>query len=209
MYTLRDRKATDLIPGDRPYAGWSYIDSWIQHAFLPLPAGLLRIESCVIGPWSRAKEARPGNRLRHLELFDGWKNQLGTGVWCSASLSASFVKNGCRMLTAAQAWLDVIPALWFRSEMWRLCQRRCGIAQVGDYRMTSGPPIRPSGRQFGAARAICIAVRATVWRMFSPPLTAPWLETSSMHNTFAIHTGEQAVPVMMPRSVSPCQFWGL
>ncbi|TAG01631.1 MAG: lipid A deacylase LpxR family protein [Betaproteobacteria bacterium] len=77
MFTPRDSQATSLVVGDRPYAGWTYLGFGFN------TRSAYRLDSYevnlgVVGPWSRAKQSQDAiHRLRDIEQFQGWSNQLG------------------------------------------------------------------------------------------------------------------------------------
>jgi lipid A 3-O-deacylase len=77
MFTPRDRARTDLIVDDRPYAGWTYLGfGFNTRSSYRLDS--YEINLGVVGPWSRAKESQDFiHRLRGIEKFNGWTNQLG------------------------------------------------------------------------------------------------------------------------------------
>jgi lipid A 3-O-deacylase len=77
MFTPRDRKRADLIVDDRPYAGWTYLGfGFNTRSSYRLDSYELNLG--VVGPWSRAKESQDFiHRIRSIEKFDGWSNQLG------------------------------------------------------------------------------------------------------------------------------------
>lgn len=76
MFTPRDKKATELIVNDRPYAGWTYLGFGFN------TRSKYRLDSYevnlgVVGPWSYARQSQNTiHRVRGLDLFEGWKNQL-------------------------------------------------------------------------------------------------------------------------------------
>ena len=89
MYTPADRDRTTVDPGDRPYAGWTYLGFGYNVRFDPDPDPARRITSTavlntleidigVVGPHSYAKESQDTiHRLRGFDRFLGWAHQLG------------------------------------------------------------------------------------------------------------------------------------
>lgn len=77
MFTPRDRTRTDLIVDDRPYAGWTYLGfGYNTRSSYRLDS--YEINLGVVGPWSRAKQTQDlVHRIRGLDKFNGWTNQLG------------------------------------------------------------------------------------------------------------------------------------
>ena len=77
MYTPRDKKATELIINDRPYAGWTYL-GFGYNTRSPSRLDSYEVNLGVVGPWSHAREAqRFIHRIRGFDQFEGWGNQLG------------------------------------------------------------------------------------------------------------------------------------
>ena len=83
MYTPVDRKRTDLITGDRPYAGLLYVGlSWNRRRLNPQTKvetlDTREITLGMIGPLSLAHQAQDlVHGMRGIEKFQGWQNQLG------------------------------------------------------------------------------------------------------------------------------------
>ncbi len=77
MYTPLDKTATALIVNDRPYAGWTYL-GFGYNTRSQQRLDSYEVNLGVVGPWSYAREAqRFVHKVRRLEQFEGWKNQLG------------------------------------------------------------------------------------------------------------------------------------
>jgi lipid A 3-O-deacylase len=80
IYTPADLQAKQLLPHDRPYAGWLYTGLILQRRGLAGPIPVLehfQIDLGVIGPWSLAKESQTWvHELRGFALPQGWSNQL-------------------------------------------------------------------------------------------------------------------------------------
>lgn len=82
MYTPEDETRTDLIPDDRPYAGLLYVGLAWNRRIHPqaAPYELLDVRELtlgVIGEWSLAEHSQNlVHRLRGIERFQGWDNQL-------------------------------------------------------------------------------------------------------------------------------------
>jgi len=114
MYTPRDRKATALLVGDRPYAGWSYIGfGYNTRSSSRLDS--YEINLGVVGPWSHAKEAQDFiHRIRHIELFDGWNNQLGNEFGAQLVFERKFRKEWLQDAEGRTGFgFDVIPHFGF------------------------------------------------------------------------------------------------
>ncbi|MDB6111131.1 MAG: hypothetical protein JWR69_2881 [Pedosphaera sp.] len=80
IYTPGDLQARQLLPHDRPYAGWLYAGLILQRRGLTGPVAVLehfQIDLGVVGPWSLAKESQTWvHELRGFALPQGWSNQL-------------------------------------------------------------------------------------------------------------------------------------
>jgi lipid A 3-O-deacylase len=77
MYTPRDRETKTLVANDRPYAGWLYLGFGFNTRS-PYRLDSYEVNLGVIGPWARAQQTQNLiHRARGLDLFQGWKNQLG------------------------------------------------------------------------------------------------------------------------------------
>jgi len=77
MYTPRDRSRTDLIPNDRPYAGWLYLGLG-YNARDARQMDTVEINLGVVGPAALARENQDFvHDLRGIPRFNGWSNQLG------------------------------------------------------------------------------------------------------------------------------------
>ncbi len=77
MYTPRDRVPSTLVVNDRPYAGWTYLGfGYNTRSSYRLDS--YEINLGVVGPWAHAKETQDFvHRVRGIEKFNGWSNQLG------------------------------------------------------------------------------------------------------------------------------------
>jgi hypothetical protein len=76
IYTPRDRDATDIVEGDRPYAGWLFGSAAYQTSDEGA-MDTLEIRLGVVGPLALGKEAQDFvHDLRGFERFKGWDNQL-------------------------------------------------------------------------------------------------------------------------------------
>lgn len=76
MYTPTDKKRTDLIKDDRPYAGWLYL-GLAYNARTEKQMDVVEIDVGMVGPASMAREAQNWiHELRDIEHFNGWGNQL-------------------------------------------------------------------------------------------------------------------------------------
>ncbi len=83
MYTPADRRRTDLILDDRPYAGWLYV-AMSLHSNTAVDAfgfeemlDSLELDLGIVGPHAYAQEVQDYvHDLRLFERFDGWRNQL-------------------------------------------------------------------------------------------------------------------------------------
>lgn len=76
IFTPRDAKATDIVQGDRPYAGWLYLGL----GYNSRDAESMRsyeINIGFVGPASLARQAQNVvHDLRGFDRFAGWNNQL-------------------------------------------------------------------------------------------------------------------------------------
>ena len=82
MYTPEDKARSDLISEDRPYAGLLYLGLAWNRRVHPRAVNyeILDVRELtlgVIGPWSMAEQSQDlVHRVRGIELFRGWDNQL-------------------------------------------------------------------------------------------------------------------------------------
>lgn len=76
MYTPSDLHRRDVIPNDRPYAGWLYL-GLAYNARNKRQMDTTEIDVGVVGPAALAKQAQDlVHDLRGFERFEGWDNQL-------------------------------------------------------------------------------------------------------------------------------------
>ncbi|MFH1153401.1 MAG: lipid A deacylase LpxR family protein [Pseudomonadota bacterium] len=81
MYTPTDTSRSDLIPDDRPYAGWSYLStSYHRKSRLENNRSIMdtvEIQLGMVGSASHAEETQKRvHELRHLDIPQGWDHQL-------------------------------------------------------------------------------------------------------------------------------------
>ncbi|MFS8084738.1 MAG: lipid A deacylase LpxR family protein [Acidobacteriota bacterium] len=88
MYTPADRDRASVDPGDRPYAGWTYLGLGYNVRFDPDPdlrlrttstaiLNTLEIDLGIVGPHSYAKQSQDLiHRMRGIPRFLGWDHQL-------------------------------------------------------------------------------------------------------------------------------------
>lgn len=75
-YTPNDIAAFDLIPDDRPYAGWLYLGTGF-HSRTPHRMDSFTLQLGVVGSWSLAEDAQIiVHEFRDLQRPNGWDNQL-------------------------------------------------------------------------------------------------------------------------------------
>lgn len=80
MYTPRDKSPVNIIPDQRPYAGWSYL-GMATHIRLGKRLDTLEIDLGVIGPAALGKEIQDKvHDLRGITKFKGWDNQLANEI---------------------------------------------------------------------------------------------------------------------------------
>lgn len=80
IYTPRDDRATELIPDDRPYAGWVYLGGFLQRANGNV-LDHVEFDLGLVGPYSGAREAQDMfHDLIGVDKFQGWDHQLETEV---------------------------------------------------------------------------------------------------------------------------------
>ncbi|MBC7459034.1 MAG: lipid A deacylase LpxR family protein [Bdellovibrionaceae bacterium] len=78
IYTPTDTKSTELIPDDRPYAGWLYLGMSAQFKS-EQHSHSLELDIGIIGPESGAEKIQNGfHKIIGVEGTYGWKNQLAT-----------------------------------------------------------------------------------------------------------------------------------
>lgn len=81
IYTPHDRTSTQLLPNDRPYAGWLY-GGMSLHSITDFGNGRREQETVelnlgIVGPWSLAEEAQDlVHEVRLIDTFEGWDHQL-------------------------------------------------------------------------------------------------------------------------------------
>lgn len=76
MFTPRDRSRTDLIPDDRPYAGWLYLGLG-YNARDARRMDTIEVNLGVVGPAALARQSQDFvHDLRGIPRFNGWSNQL-------------------------------------------------------------------------------------------------------------------------------------
>ena len=78
MYTPNDTSASELIPTDRPYAGWLY-GSMAFHSKNYRVLDSFEIQAGFTGKWSLAKQAQDlVHSVRGIPKANGWTNQIKT-----------------------------------------------------------------------------------------------------------------------------------
>lgn len=78
MFTPRDIARTELIPDDRPYAGWLY-GSAAFHSKTYRRLDTFELQAGFTGPWSLAEEAQDlVHGMRGIDKAQGWDNQMDT-----------------------------------------------------------------------------------------------------------------------------------
>ncbi len=76
IYTPDDTEAFDLVPNDRPYAGWLYVGAGVVWKNADVRNSLV-LNVGVVGSWSYAQESqRLVHDLRGLDHPKGWSHQL-------------------------------------------------------------------------------------------------------------------------------------
>lgn len=81
MFTPEDTAVSELIPDDRPYAGWTYLATAYHHkSDLSLTRSVmdtLELQLGIVGPDAMAEHTQKLiHRLRDLDIPNGWDNQL-------------------------------------------------------------------------------------------------------------------------------------
>jgi lipid A 3-O-deacylase len=83
MYTPADRDRTTIDPNDRPYAGWTYLGLGYNARFDPNNKSdtptldTVELDIGIVGRHAYAKQTQDlVHRLRGLDRFQGWENQL-------------------------------------------------------------------------------------------------------------------------------------
>jgi len=78
LFTPEDTTATQLIPEDRPYAGWLYMGFGLVANQGTKRYDKLELEIGVVGPYSFAEDVQTfWHSLLGLQVPQGWDNQLG------------------------------------------------------------------------------------------------------------------------------------
>lgn len=76
MYTPEDIDATEVVPDDRPYAGYLYFSAG-YHTRSRAQLDTIEINLGVVGPWARGQEVQDFvHDARGIDKFQGWDNQL-------------------------------------------------------------------------------------------------------------------------------------
>lgn len=76
IYTPDNTEAFDVVPGDRPYAGWLYLGVGVAWKNASVRNSLV-LNIGVVGSWSFGEEAqRVVHESRDLAVPNGWDNQL-------------------------------------------------------------------------------------------------------------------------------------
>lgn len=76
IFTPRDTSRSDLIPNDRPYAGWLYLGAAF-HSKSEIQLDTWEVQLGVVGPLSLAEQAQTlVHELRDFEKPNGWSHQL-------------------------------------------------------------------------------------------------------------------------------------
>jgi lipid A 3-O-deacylase len=76
MYTPGNTSTSQYLPGDRPYAGWSYA-SLALHAKTPHQLDTFETTLGIVGPSARAGETQNNyHTLMGFKKAQGWKNQI-------------------------------------------------------------------------------------------------------------------------------------
>ncbi len=77
MFTPEDRKRTDLIRNDRPYAGWLYGAMSLHTVTEERILDTVELNIGVIGPHAFGEETQDlVHEIRLIDTFEGWDNQL-------------------------------------------------------------------------------------------------------------------------------------
>ncbi|MFP8966520.1 lipid A deacylase LpxR family protein [Pokkaliibacter sp. CJK22405] len=77
MYTPADKDATELIPDDRPYAGYLFGGVSYQRRYSNKLLKVAEVQLGIVGPASLAHESQDFiHKLRGFDKFKGWDNQL-------------------------------------------------------------------------------------------------------------------------------------
>jgi len=76
IYTPRDTSRSELIPEDRPYAGYLYVGlGW--HASRDTRLSMWELQLGVVGPWALGEQMQnTAHRFDGSDVADGWENQL-------------------------------------------------------------------------------------------------------------------------------------
>lgn len=76
MYTPLDKTRTDVIPGDRPYAGWLYLGLGYNERNTK-QMDTVQINLGIVGPAALGEQTQSFiHDLRGISNFNGWENQL-------------------------------------------------------------------------------------------------------------------------------------
>jgi hypothetical protein len=133
IYTPGDITVSELIPSDRPYAGWLYGGfTWQRRGRDDGGADALEhfeLQLGVIGPQSLAEEAQTWvHRLRGFETPQGWDNQLET----EPGIALRYYR-GWRLtpIPGAGRWLQIIPHVGMSLGNVETSFRIGGMARLG------------------------------------------------------------------------------
>lgn len=114
MFTPDDTDTSELVPDDRPYAGWLYVgmsyqaihDQWDGSAI----QDTLQLEIGVVGPWALGEEAQNSyHRLINVDEVEGWDNQLHNEPGINLSLGRKWRSAQAETFPGTDLFVDVIP----------------------------------------------------------------------------------------------------
>jgi lipid A 3-O-deacylase len=133
IFTPADIDSPQLLPEDRPYAGWLYFGFVLQRRGLTAHQRMtlehFQLDAGIIGPWSLAEVAQKVvHDLRALNTPAGWDNQLGNepgiALKYQRSLNLLPARSGPR-------YLDIIPHAGFSLGNVDTSVRAGALARVG------------------------------------------------------------------------------
>ena len=109
IYTPTDILASELLPEDRPYAGYLYAAAGVT-AVNDQEVDTWRINFGIVGPSARAEQVQNGlHKLIDIEQANGWDNQLRDELVFSASYERKWLSRSRTKAFSNGLALDYIP----------------------------------------------------------------------------------------------------
>lgn len=134
IFTPADIQQTQLIPNDRPYAGWLYTGFVLQRRGATFGTNVavlenLQLDLGIIGPWSLAKEAQTWvHEVRGFATPKGWSHQLHN----EPGLDLKYERSWRWPAVQSNPWgIDFIPRAGFNLGNVETSSRISGTVRAG------------------------------------------------------------------------------